>query len=222
MADPSLLASIISGTNPLAPQMLGAYQGAQQAGAAIDPAYGHNEGPAGALAKTLLGFQGGNALRQGVQQTTDANTAAMPDLARLLANPDPYGQLAQGGVNPIAASRLLQGASPEMVGDARLKAAQAAIFGAHANFLNGAGVRPPSSAAPAAPAMGNAAPAALTSGVSTLRPTVASAGDLDPVSLAMMPTQQAATVLAQATPQQLAAYYAKLNKLKGGANAPGR
>ncbi len=142
MADASsLLASIISGTSPLAPDMLQAYQGAQLSNAGLDPNYGHNEGPFGALGKMLAAARGGPMLQQGVQATTAGNMAAMPDLAKLLASPDAFTALAgnTAGTNPVAAARLLAGATPGSVAEARLKAAQATLAGAQANEINNVG-----------------------------------------------------------------------------------
>jgi hypothetical protein len=227
MADPNLLASIISGTNPLAPQMLGSYLGAQQADAATNPTYGHNEGPFGALAKTLMGFQGGNALRQGVQSTTAANTAAMPDLARLLANPDPYAQLAQGGANPIAASRLLQGATPETAANARNLAAQAAL--AQLNVKGFQGIQPggAGAAVPAGKYSGAAlgATSPIISGTGASSPFAGATSypglvveGADPVAAVMgAPAEQWPAMIAKMNKAQRAALAAKLNA--GGANA---
>ncbi len=219
MADSSLLASIISGTNPLAPQMLGAYQGAQQTAAAIDPNYAHNEGPFGALAKTLMGFQGSNALRQGVDATTAANSAASPDLAKLLANPDPYTALAgnYNGVNPIAASRLLQGATPESVAQARNLAAQAAYMGLNVSGFKG--MQPTGTVT--APAGKTSAPAA---GLSAASPFAGASAypvqGADPVATAMDPNTAAAVraaTVAKMNPAQRASLRAALQaKLAGG------
>jgi hypothetical protein len=210
MPDPTL-ASIISGTNPLDPQMLNAYQGAQLSNAAIDPNFGHNEGPFGALAKLVAGARGSQMLNQGVQQTTAANTAAMPDLARLLANPDPFTALAQGGINPIAAARLLQGATPESAADARLKAAQAALAGAQVNAYNNPIKRSPFLIPPAQPTSASSGTPTSISDFTTGRQP------LDPVSAvaALAPEQRSAAIAAM-SPQQKAAYLARLRAMQQG------
>lgn len=129
MADSSLLAAILSGNDPLAAQMLPAYQGAQLSQAALDPNFGHNEGWAGALAKTIAGFRGGAMTNDAVNNLVQQRMAAQPEEAKLLANPDPYSELANNpdAYSPLARAMVLNGANPGSVADARLKAAQAAF-----------------------------------------------------------------------------------------------
>jgi hypothetical protein len=82
MAD---LASIISGTDPLAPLMLQAEQQQQLLNSSRDASQWQNQGWAGALARTMAGVRGGgsnDALSQIVQQ----RAAAMPDVLRALAS----------------------------------------------------------------------------------------------------------------------------------------
>jgi hypothetical protein len=224
MADASLLASIISGTNPMAPTMLGSYQGAQLQNAALDPNFGHNEGLFGALAKTLAGFSGGNALRQGVQQTTAANQAALPDLAKLLANPDPYTALAgnTAGFDPIAAARLLQGATPEDVAKARLANAQAAFQGARTtnaiNQMNAPAVPMYTSDTARAPASSSAP---LVGGASSFGAVTAPDAVPDPAQVAKMPPALGAARLRMMSPAAKAKYLQLLQQLQqqGGGNA---
>jgi hypothetical protein len=111
MADPNLLASILAGQDPLSPQMLQGQQGAQLSASAADPEYGRNQGIAGAIGKTLASFLGHDMQNQAVQGTTQARLAAQPDLARLMASPNAYQDLAQNpqGYNPIARSAFLNG-----------------------------------------------------------------------------------------------------------------
>jgi hypothetical protein len=229
MADASLLASIISGTNPLAPQMLDAYQGAQLSNAGLDPNFGHNEGPFGALGKIIAAARGGPMLQQGVQATTAGNMAAMPDLAKLLASPDAYAAITPQ-TNPVAAARLLQGATPETAANARLLGAQAAL-----KQLDVAGYQRAAAAAAAGNPLGAVPPgkggnggAALgaipqsTTGVTTLRPT---GGDAEVnafgAQLAAQPNDAAAQAMIQRTKAANPKLYAQwLAKVKGGpANA---
>jgi hypothetical protein len=150
MADPSLLASILSGQDPLAAQMVPGYLAAQQAQAAINPEYGHNEGIAGALAKTLAGI-GGAGMQPAVQNVVNQRVAAQPQLAQLLASNDPYKKLAEGGpgqYGPVASAALLN-ASPEQVANTRLLNASAGLGGLNLsgyeglNQLRQAGQPPP-------------------------------------------------------------------------------
>ncbi len=221
MADPSLLASIISGTNPLAPQMLGAYQGAQLSSAGLDPNFGHNEGPFGALGKIIAAARGGPMLQQGVEATTAGNMAAMPDLAKLLASPDPYTALAGNvpGTNPVAAARLLN-ATPEDVAKTRLANMQMGLIGAKINQANQPGTRLPlfsPTTTGAAGAGSNNAPG--TSFTAITGASARPATDADLVPILALPDAQAAAKLAQikATNPKLWALYQ--SKVRGAGNA---
>jgi hypothetical protein len=219
MADASLLASIISGTNPMAPTMLGSYQGAQLQNAALDSNFGHNEGLFGALAKTLAGFSGGNALRQGVQQTTAANQAALPDLAKLLANPDPYTALAgnTAGFDPIAAARLLQGATPEDVAKARLASAQAGLATAQTNEYKNLGQPRQPTFIPTTGGMAGSPSAMPTTASDLTNGRQSLVSGADPVAaLTALPPDQRAARIAMMTSQQKAALAAALKKQQGG------
>ncbi len=156
MADTNLLAALLSGSNPLGPQMLGGYQGAQLTDAALNPAFAHNEGPFGALAKTLAGFSGAPMLRQAVEATTAARTGANPELARMLASNDPFTMAASPGANPVAVSQLLAGASPASAAAARLADAQAQQAVAQANLT-----KEPYPGAPLLPSTSGATPPAV-------------------------------------------------------------
>jgi len=220
MADASLLASIISGTNPLDPTMLGAYQGAQLSNAGLDPNFGHNEGLFGALGKMIAAARGGPMLQQGVEQATAANTAAMPDLAKLLASPDAYGAI-NAGTNPIAAARLLQGATPETAANARLLATQGALGNLNVQGFQNTGNAPTSSIN--APANRRIAP---PSGASFTAITGATARPVTDVDVNALGAQLATMpdAAAQARLQQVKATNPKLYALwaahvKGGANA---
>jgi hypothetical protein len=125
MADQSLLAQILSGQDPLAAQMLPAYQGSQLSNAALDPSFGHNEGPFGALAKTIAGFSGGNQMRDAVQALVQARNANRPELAQVLASPDPFKAVADNpNLSPLTQAGILNGATPNTVAEARLHAMQ--------------------------------------------------------------------------------------------------
>jgi hypothetical protein len=89
--------------------MLGAYQGAQLSNAGLDPNFGHNEGPFGALGKIIAAARGGPMLQQGVEQATAANNASRPDLLAALSNQSgPLAYASQNpGMNPVALSQVL-------------------------------------------------------------------------------------------------------------------
>jgi hypothetical protein len=94
MAD---LASIISGTDPLAPLMLQAEQQQQLLNSARDASQWQNQGWAGALARTIAGVRGGgqnDALNQIVQQ----RMGAYPDIVKMLAAPE--GATSYAAANP--------------------------------------------------------------------------------------------------------------------------
>jgi hypothetical protein len=214
MADTNLLAALLSGSNPLAPQMLGGYQGAQLSDAALNPTFAHNEGPFGALAKTLAGFSGAPMLRQAVEATTAARTGANPELARMLAGNDPFTMAAAPGANPVATAQILAGATPANAAEARLANAQATLAGNQALAAARVGTARPStvgpssaSGAPSSPSASGAAPLSLGNGFA------------DPVAgiLAMPPgsPQQAAAWQRLSTPQKAAAA-ARLRAQGGG------
>jgi len=222
MADSSLLAQIISGTNPNAPLMLGGYQGSQLSNAALNPEFAKNEGPFGALAKTLAGMAGPGMLQRGVEATTAANNAARPDLAKLLASQDPYSDLAAPGAafNPLAVAQILQGTTPGQVAETRKAAAEAVLGGMNVRGFQG---MPPAGAGAAVPVGKNAgaalgASSSATPSLGTGRyPAPAEAAD--PVSgiLTLPPAQQAAAI-AKLTPAQRLALKAKIGG--GGALRP--
>ncbi len=111
MADPNLLAQLLAG-GPLAPMQVGGYQGAQLSDAALNPAFAHNQGPFGALAKTIAGFSGPPMLQRAAEQATAARMGANPELARMLASNDPFGMAGAQGANPVASGLLLAGQTP--------------------------------------------------------------------------------------------------------------
>lgn len=236
MAD-NLLASILSGSDPLAPQILPGYMGSQYTSAALDNSFGMNAGPFGALAKTLAGVMGGNAMRESVPQVTAARTAALPELAKLYASDDPYKELASnpGSYSPVAMAQLLAGASPEAVAKARLLNTQVAQAGLNLKGYQGI---------PALAAAGQAVPAPLTgrnAGAATpgtqatfpqaytgrpqqqqapAQPAAATA-EPDMGAIASMPAPQQAEAVKRMLPSQkaaLAALIAKLQAGRGGAN----
>jgi hypothetical protein len=94
MAD---LASIISGTDPLAPLMLQAEQQQQLLNSARDASQWQNQGLAGALARTIAGFGGGGA-QNTVNQITQQRMSAYPDIVRMLAAPE--GATSYAAANP--------------------------------------------------------------------------------------------------------------------------
>lgn len=94
MAD---LASIISGTDPLAPLMLQAEQQQQLLNSARDASQWQNQGLAGALARTIAGFGGGGA-QNTVNQITQQRMSAYPDIVKMLAAPE--GATSYAAANP--------------------------------------------------------------------------------------------------------------------------
>jgi hypothetical protein len=231
MADASLLASIISGTNPLDPTMLGAYQGAQLSNAGLDPNFGHNEGLFGALGKMIAAARGGPMLQQGVEQATAANTAAMPDLAKLLSSPDAYGAI-NANTNPIAAARLLQGATPETAANARLLGEQAALkqldVAGYQRAAAAAAAGNPLGAVPPGGKNGNGGaalglipqPASFTAMAGTAaRPVTDADVNALGAQLATMPDAAAQARLQQVKTTSPKLYALWLAHVKGGANA---
>jgi hypothetical protein len=213
MADPNLLASILSGQDPLAPQMTQGLQGAQlSATAAANPEA--TFGPIGVLAKFLGASQGHDMLNNAVQQTTQARTAARPELAQLLAQPDPYAAAAQGQHSPLAMAGILGGATPENVAQTREAAARAQFLGAQANLANRTAQPMPPMYAPAAAARPTGVPSA--GGVSlpgTGRyPSPQAAGEAaDPIAQAMtLPLQQRAALQGQQRAQIIAQLRARM------------
>lgn len=104
MAD---LLSILASSDPQAAQLLAASQGQQLQNAAIDPAFGHNEGLFGALAKTLAGFRGGDMTNGALQQMLAAKQAARSEMLSAVNNPS--GPLAYAAQHPeISQSGLAQ------------------------------------------------------------------------------------------------------------------
>jgi hypothetical protein len=94
MAD---LASILSGTDPMAPLELQAYQQQQMLNSARDSSQWQNQGLAGALARTIAGFGGGGA-QNTVQQIAQQRMAAYPDIVKMLAAPE--GATSYAAANP--------------------------------------------------------------------------------------------------------------------------
>jgi hypothetical protein len=213
MADSSTLASILSGNDPLAPQMVPAYVAAQQTQQMLDPNYGMNQGPFGALARVLAGATGygQGGLLSAVQNVTDARIAAQPEQAKLLASPDPYSTLAANpdAYSPLARSTILNGATPGSVAEARLRGAQALYNTAQAGLANAsAAPMPPmyggTPSTGGGPARGGVPGASANPGVlGTGRPQAAAEPDF--ATIAAMPPQQQAIAVARMTPQQKAA-----------------
>lgn len=108
---PDDLASLISGTDPLAPIELRAYQAIQNANAVRDASQWANQGPFGALARTIAGFGAPMQAQNALQQVAAAKAAANPQLFQALASGNPY----QWGANnpqagPVALSSILANA----------------------------------------------------------------------------------------------------------------
>lgn len=226
MADSSLLASLIAGQDPLAAQMLGGYQGAQLSGAALDPAFGHNEGPFGALAKTIAGFSGGNQLRDAVQAVAAQRAANRPEMAGVLAGDDPYKTIAANpsGYSDQTLAQLLSGATPQSVAEARLAGANAKLAGLNVAGFQGAtpaagaaaggGVSAPANRKIAPGAGGSALPTADANILGTGRPQAPATpiDTADPIAAAAAMTPQQRQAVVQ-NPQQRALVLARLRAL---------
>jgi hypothetical protein len=114
--------------------MVPGYQIAQRTQAALNPE--NPGGILGGLGKALMGLDSGG-LQPAVQNVVNQRVGNQQNLASLLSQPDPFSALANarpGQYSPLSGGTLLAGATPENVADARLKAAQGALFGAKANY----------------------------------------------------------------------------------------
>src|SRR5690348_10261159 len=110
MADASTLAALLSGQNPLAPQQLPGYLGAQIMNGLSDTA-GTNGGLLGALAQGLRGAVGSSMLKNAVGNTTNAGIAAQPDTLAAYASPQgAINYAAQNpGMNKLSLAQILAG-----------------------------------------------------------------------------------------------------------------
>jgi hypothetical protein len=225
MADTNLLAALLSGSNPLAPQMLGGYQGAQLSDAALNPAFAHNEGPFGALAKTLAGFSGGPMMRQAVEATTAANNAARPEV--LAAMNSPGGPLQYAAQNPD----MSQTGLAQILAQDPAKTIQQ-IEAARLGRLNAANPMGATSVSAAAPGIWPKIGPATAGGVggaslipttiandTTGRPSASPAGNDPFEAIQALPAQARPAAIAGMNKQQLAVYLAKLRQMKGGQSA---
>lgn len=149
MAD-ATLASIISGTDPLAPLELRALQQQQLLNSARDASQWANQGPWGALARTIAGFSGSPA-QQTVGNIAGQRIAAQPQTLAALANPGgPLAYAAQHpGMNPISAADILNGPNAG-TGQAQALAAIKLRYDRMAQGLDPNTGQPVASAAPGA------------------------------------------------------------------------
>lgn len=222
MADSSLLAALLAGNDPQSAQLLSGYQGSQLSNAAIDPNFGHNEGLAGALAKTLAGFRGGNMMSDAVAQNVAAREAARPEMLSAVTNPG--GPLAYAQQNPgisqVGLAQILA-MKPEDV--------QGYIEAGRLGRANAPGATPlvgGPAAQPGLPGWGKlnspqgasaARPLTMTSGpaISGRLPVAAPSADapaVDPVAAAAAMTPQQRQAMAQ-NPQMRAQLVARLRAL---------
>jgi hypothetical protein len=223
MADTNLLAALLSGSNPLAPQMLGGYQGAQLSDAALNPAFAHNEGPFGALAKTLAGFSGAPMMRQAVDATTAANNAARPEL--LAAMNAPGGPLQYAGQHP----EMSQTGLAQILAQPPAQTIQQ-IEAARLGRLNAANPMGATSVSAAAPWIWPKTGPAAAGGAGLIPTTAANDTSGRPSSAASLgndPFEMIQALPAPARPAAIAAmnkptldrYLAALRKMKGGQSA---
>ncbi len=179
MAD---LASILSGTDPMDPLILRASQQQQLLNSARDASQWQNQGPFGALARTIAGIRGGgenDALNQIVQQ----RAAAMPDVLKALASPNAYAYGAQnaGSISPTGLASIM--AQAPAAARASLEGSQGALM---RNELASYGAL----GGPATPAILKSpgltpAPAAPAAAQPRLAPTAAGAGPSGPTQPAI-------------------------------------
>jgi len=101
----------------------------------MDSSNWKDTGLAGAIGRTVAGFLAPNNSAN-LADIVAKRTAAQPDQAKLLANPDPFSELANNGAaySPLARAMVLNGATPTSVADERLKAAQGAMYQAKAAY----------------------------------------------------------------------------------------
>lgn len=228
MADSSLLASIISGNDPLAPQMVPAYMAAQQSQQMLDPNYGMNQGPFGALARVLAGATGNGqgALKDAVANVTAQRQAANPEILGAVTNPSgPLNYAAQHpGMNPVALAHILA-QPPDTVqnyieaarlGRSNQPGATPLVPSALPGWGKVPGVMSPAQVAPLA-AVNKPAPQAAFPQDYTGRP----ASEPDVGTIAAMPPVMQAQALARMNPAQKAALAAMIAKYRaqGGGNA---
>jgi hypothetical protein len=133
MADGDLQ-SLISGVDPTAAMQLQALQGQNIASGAVNPENWQGQGIFGGLARQMALGQGMDMARGGVNQAVQANLAAQPDLAAMMASPNPLEYPAQNpGMDPVARARALaQFGGPqarETMADAAYRAAAGANQG---------------------------------------------------------------------------------------------
>ena len=136
MADANAnLLSILAGTDPQSPEILQALHNEQARNVVMDSSNWNNTGLAGGIGRGLAAMLMPSAAPQ-VADITANRIAAQPDEAKLLANPDPYSELANNSTaySPVARAMVLNGATPTSVADERLKAAQGAMFQAKAAY----------------------------------------------------------------------------------------
>lgn len=133
------LAAILSGVqsgDPTAALQLQALQAENAGQIAQDPSkWSVSEfGPFASLNRAMaLGNLG--AAQRAIGEAASANAAANPDLVQALASPDPYTYAAQNpGMDPLAISRLVRGATPTGVAQMRNLDADAAYRQALANL----------------------------------------------------------------------------------------
>ena len=238
MADASLLATLLSGQNPLAPEQLGGYRGAQMLNGLSDTA-GTNGGLLGALAQGIRGAAGTAMLRNSVNDTTAAGNAAQPDL--LAAYSSPQGAVnyaAQNpGMNKFALARILAGAEPTSGQSQALNAINVARYRTLNNLDPNTGL-PVQGATPypTTPA-GVVGPPSVGHGGARMAPPPAQAfpqgfngraipasGTLDQTisRLSSAGTPEArAQIIQSIPPDQLAALQARLSQLNANAAQPG-
>ncbi len=231
MADSSLLASIISGNDPLAPQMVPAYMAAQQSQQMLEPNYGMNQGPFGALARVLAGATGygQGPLKDAVANVTAQRQAANPEILGALTNPSgPLNYAAQHPEMSNVGLAHVLATPPDTIQNyieaARLGRANQPGAAPLVPALPGWGKIPgsmaPAQAAPLA-AVGKPAqastPAAFPGGY-TGRPEV----EPDVASIATLPPAQRLQALARMSPAQRAALAAKIAQMQGGAGGGAR
>lgn len=197
MADASL-ASIISGTDPLAPLELRATQAQQLLNSVRDSSQWANQGPFGALARTIAGFQAPSMAQDTLSQIVQARQAANPDIVKMLAAP-------QGAASYAAANPNI---SPLAMALAANQTPNEAIQGAGvgiANQINALNLNAYQARARALQ-QGTPMPGAITAPVAksaATSPTLPASAPNNPVSTSTSASAAPTTVAPAAIPQEI-------------------
>lgn len=174
----SSLPGLLSGQNPLAPEQVPGYLGAQMVNGMNDTS-GSTGGLLGAIANGLRGAVGSSMLKRAVNNTTNAGMAAQPDLLSAYASPQgAVNYAAQNpGMNKFALAQILAQGNPT-AGQGEGMSAIALMRARLRNDLSPQTGQP----IPGAPLLGGSVMGAGTAGAGTMVPGVRGTGSLAPVA----------------------------------------